>query len=222
MQYEVEIACNWKLVVDSFAEIYHIPVLHPQVPPRRPSAAQFNPDGRLLDVEFKGNHRTNSHWSDVPEVTNPVQILAYQNAAGQNHLGGDNDFEFPPGLNAKRARTGRWTSTSSSPACRSPCPRGSIPRTRSGRSAPNRCLYQQRVFMRHAQNAAERFGQENSMVEYRDISMEDLSTLERIQRSLDTGQIKHFHFHDHELALRHQHKVITDILAEYDRTGRHG
>jgi hypothetical protein len=45
--------------------------------------------------------------------------------------------------------------------------------------------------------------------------MEDLSTLERIQRSLDTGAITEFHFHDHELALRHQHKVITDILADY-------
>ena len=41
------------------------------------------------------------------------------------------------------------------------------------------------------------------MVEYRDVSLEDLSTLERIQRALDPGQIKEFHYHDHELALRH-------------------
>ena len=33
----------------------------------------------------------------------------------------------------------------------------------------------------------------------------------------DTGQIRHFHFHDHELALRHQHKVVSDILAAHDR-----
>jgi hypothetical protein len=83
--------------------------------------------------------------------------------------------------------------------------------------AANKCLYQQRVFVRPAQNAAERFGQENTMVEFRDIVLEDLSTLERIQRALDTGQIKHFHYHDHELALRHQHKVVTDIIAEYDK-----
>ena len=36
-------------------------------------------------------------------------------------------------------------------------------------------------------------------------------------RLLDTGQIKQFHYHDHELALRHQHKVVTDILAAWDR-----
>lgn len=55
------------------------------------------------------------------------------------------------------------------------------------------------------------------MVEYRDVVMEDLSTLERIRRALDTGQIREFHFHDHELALRHQHKVVSDVLSEYDR-----
>lgn len=54
------------------------------------------------------------------------------------------------------------------------------------------------------------------MVEFRDVVMEDLSTLERIQRALNSGQIKEFHYHDHELALRHQHKVVTDTLAEYD------
>ncbi len=216
VQYEVEIACNWKLVVDSFAEIYHIPVLHPRT--AAPTVCgQFNPMGRLLDVEFKGNHRTNSHWSDVPEVTNPVQILAYRNAAGQNHLGGENDFEFPPGLNAKRAKN--WTVDLNIffPGLSFTVSSRVYTAHQVWPLGPNRCLYQQRVFMRPAQNAAERFGQENSMVEYRDISMEDLSTLERIQRSLDTGQIEHFHFHDHELALRHQHKVITDILAEYDR-----
>jgi hypothetical protein len=82
---------------------------------------------------------------------------------------------------------------------------------------PNRSLYQQRVFVRRAQNAAERFGQENTMVEFRDVVMEDLSTLERIQRALDAGRIKEFHYHDHELALRHQHKVVSDVVAAYDR-----
>jgi hypothetical protein len=51
--------------------------------------------------------------------------------------------------------------------------------------------------------------------------MEDLSTLERIQRALDSGQIKQFHYHDHELALRHQAKVVRDVVAAWEkRPGR--
>lgn len=80
----------------------------------------------------------------------------------------------------------------------------------------NRCRYQQRTYSPRAQNAAQRFGQENSMIEGRDVVMEDLSTVERIQRALDTGRIKEFQFHDHEIALRHHHKVIRDVLAAYD------
>jgi hypothetical protein len=82
---------------------------------------------------------------------------------------------------------------------------------------PNRSLYQQRVFMRPPRNAAERFGQENTMVEFRDVVMEDLSTLERIQRAVDGGQITEFHYHDHELALRHQAKAVKDAVAAWEQ-----
>jgi hypothetical protein len=55
------------------------------------------------------------------------------------------------------------------------------------------------------------------MVEFRDVVMEDLSTLERIQRALDAGRIREFHYHDHELALRHQYQVVTETVAAYER-----
>jgi hypothetical protein len=82
--------------------------------------------------------------------------------------------------------------------------------------AANRCLYVQRGFLRPAENAAQRFGQENSQVEFRGLVLEDLSTMERIQRALDLGKITEFHYHDHEVALRHQHHVVTEYLDRYD------
>ena len=86
-QYEVEVGCNWKLIVDSFAEVYHISTLHPNS--AAPTMmASGNPYGRLLDVELKGPHRTNSHWSVWADVANPVQRLAYQHgSAAQNVMG---------------------------------------------------------------------------------------------------------------------------------------
>jgi phenylpropionate dioxygenase-like ring-hydroxylating dioxygenase large terminal subunit len=210
-KFEVEIDCNWKLIVDSFAEVYHIPCLHPNS--AAPTLmASGNPYGRLLDVELKGPHRTNAHYTVQGKPT-PLQTLAYMHAGaaqntvawkvpGMNHTGSENwsvDLViFFPALSFTVA-AGAYTAHQVWPL------------------AANKCLYQQTVFMRPAKNAAERFGQENTMVEYRDIVMEDLSTLERIQRALDTGQIKEFHYHDHELALRHQHKVVTDLIADYEK-----
>lgn len=82
--------------------------------------------------------------------------------------------------------------------------------------AVNRCLYRKRGYMRKAETAAQRFGQENSQVEFRDVILEDLNTLERIQRSIDAGLIKEFNFHDHEVALRHQAYMVNQLIKRYD------
>jgi glycine betaine catabolism A len=215
-QFETEIGCNWKLAVDSPSEVYHIPVLHP-TSAAPTMMASGNPYGRLLDVELKGPHRTNSHYSVLAEPK-PVQKLAYFHAqAAQNVVQADLEYEFPKGINPTRSPWWTVDLITFFPALSFTLSAHMYTAHQIWPLAANRCLYQQRVFVRPAQNAAQRFGQENSMVEYRDVVMEDLSTLERIQRALDTRQIKQFHYHDHELALRHQHKTVTDILAQYDR-----
>lgn len=215
-QFETEIACNWKLAVDSPAEVYHIPVLHPNS--AAPTMmASGNPFGRLLDVEIKGPHRTNSHYS-VQAEPRPVQKLAYMNAAAAQNVVRDSlDFEMPPGINPTRSKHWSVDLIMFFPGLAFTTSAGMYTAHQVWPLAPNRCLYQQRVFVRKAQNAAERFGQENTMVEFRDVVMEDLSTLECIQRALDSGQIKHFNYHDHELALRHNHKVCSDIVAAWER-----
>lgn len=215
-QFETEIGCNWKLAVDSPAEVYHIPILHP-TSAAPTMMASGNPFGRLLDVTLRGPHRTNSHYSVMAEPK-PVQNLAYKNAAAaQNVVKESLDYEMPPGMNATRSKYWSVDLVIFFPGLSFTVSSGMYTAHQVWPLAPDRCLYQQRVFVRKAQNAAERFGQENTMVEFRDVVMEDLSTLERIQRALNSGQIKEFHYHDHELALRHQHRVVTDILAEYDR-----
>jgi phenylpropionate dioxygenase-like ring-hydroxylating dioxygenase large terminal subunit len=215
-QWQTEIGANWKLVVDSPAEVYHIPVLHP-TSAAPTMMASGNPFGRLLDVEIKGPHRTNSHYS-VSAEPNPVQKLAYVNAAAaQNVVRETTDYEMPRGLNPTRSRYWSVDLVTFFPALSFTVSAGMYTAHQVWPLGPNRSLYQQRVFVRRAQNAAERFGQENTMVEFRDVVMEDLSTLERIQRSLDAGRIKEFHYHDHELALRHQHKIVTEIVAAHDR-----
>ncbi|CAN7598919.1 Rieske 2Fe-2S domain-containing protein [Phenylobacterium sp. LjRoot219] len=214
--WETEIAANWKLVVDSPAEVYHIPILHP-TSAAPTMMASGNPFGRLLDVELKGPHRTNSHYS-VSGEPQPVQSLAYKNAAAAQNVVRDSlDYEMPKGLNPTRSPHWSVDLVMFFPGLAFTVSAGMYTAHQVWPLGPNRSLYQQRVFMRKARNAAERFGQENTMVEFRDVVMEDLSTLERIQRAVDTGQIQHFHFHDHELALRHQAKVVKDVVAAWER-----
>jgi glycine betaine catabolism A len=218
-QTTMEVGCNWKLINDSPAEIYHIPVLHP-TSAAPTMMASGNVMGRLLDTEIKGRHRTNSHYSVMGEPK-PVQKLAYFHAAAaQNVAVEDKGYELPVGINPTRNPFWTVDLIMFFPTLAFTLSAGMYTAHQVWPISANRSIYQQRVFVRPAKTAAERFGQENTMVEYRDIVMEDFSTLERIQRALDTGQIRQFHYHDHELALRHQHKVVTDILSDYDRETR--
>jgi phenylpropionate dioxygenase-like ring-hydroxylating dioxygenase large terminal subunit len=215
-QFETEIDCNWKLVNDSPAEVYHIPVLHPNS--AAPTMmASGNVMGRLLDVEIKGRHRTNSHYSVMGEPK-PVQKLAYFHAAAaQNVVQDELDYVMPVGINPTRSPFWTVDLIMFFPTVAFTLSAGMYTAHQVWPLSANKSIYRQTVFVRPARTAAERFGQENTMVEFRDIVLEDFSTLERIQRALDSGQIKQFHYHDHELSLRHQHKVVTDILADYDR-----
>jgi glycine betaine catabolism A len=147
-----------------------------------------------------------------------VQKLAYFHAAaGQNVSAGDLTAQMPKGINPTRSPYWTVDLLVFFPALEFTLSAFMYTAHQVWPLGPDRSLYQQRVFVRPAQNAAERFGQENTMVEFRDVVMEDLSTLERIQRALDSGQIKQFHYHDHELALRHQHHVVTQTLAAWGR-----
>jgi len=214
--WETEIGANWKLVVDSPAEVYHIPILHP-TSAAPTMMASGNPFGRLLDVELKGPHRTNSHYS-VSGEPQPVQALAYTNAAAaQNVVQERLDYQMPKGLNPTRSPYWSVDLVMFFPGLAFTVSAGMYTAHQVWPLGPNRSLYQQRVFMRPPRNAAERFGQENTMVEFRDVVMEDLSTLERIQRAVDGGQITEFHYHDHELALRHQAKAVKDAVAAWEQ-----
>lgn len=219
-QFQTEMNCNWKLVVDSFSEAYHLPSLHVASIGGNTMGGDGNPNGRLLNVGLKGRNRSMSFWGNYSAELTPVQELAYTNAPGPSVTGGQTDKEFvlPKGLN--ESRHGEWTTDIQI----------FFPNFLFGMSSGmyfihqiwpisvNRTVYQLHGFMRKATNAAQRFGQENAMVELRQVvMMEDINTLERIQRSMESGQFDQFTFHDHELGLRHHYHTVASILEDYDK-----
>lgn len=51
----------------------------------------------------------------------------------------------------------------------------------------------------------------------RDIVMDGYSTQPRIECPLNCGPVRQLHRHEHAFAQRHQHHIVTHILADYDR-----
>ena len=70
-----------------------------------------------------------------------------------------------------------------------------------------------RAYFPRPRNAAERFSQEHARVTYRDVIMEDASTMENTQAVIASGAKTHFNFQDEELLLRHDNKVLADYMS---------
>jgi len=66
-------------------------------------------------------------------------------------------------------------------------------------------------------NAAQAFSMEYGKVALRDGLMEDASTHEQTQMGLTSGAIEHFVFQDEEIACRHGHMVVKEIVEAYEK-----
>lgn len=219
-EYEGVVKCNWKCMVDSFCETYHVPVLHKHSVTDT-LAGPDNPFGRLIDVRLKGPHRTTSVVGNMRYQPNPVQGLAFRYAPGPSVTSGsvDEDTVLPKGLNETRAENWSIDVTVFFPNWIIVIGSGMYFTHQMWPLGPDEVVWQMRGYLRPATNAAQRFGQENSMVELRDAVLEDGNTLERIQRSLNQGLIPEFVFHDHELALRHHYHTVVDWVRRFEETG---
>jgi glycine betaine catabolism A len=217
-EYEGEVGCNWKSMVDSFCETYHVPVLHKRSVTDT-LAGPDNPFGRLIDVRLKGPHRTSSVVGNAAFRPNPVQGLAFQYAPGPSVTSGsvDENVVLPKGLNQTRAPNWSIDVTVFFPNWIIVMGSGMYFTHQMWPLAADRVIWQMRGYVRPAANAAQRFGQENAMVELRDAVLEDGNTLERIQRALKQGLVKEYVLHDHELALRHHYHTVVKWVEAFER-----
>ena len=212
-QYAGEVQTNWKFLVDSFCETYHVPYLH-RHSIHSTMAGPDNPYGRVVDVRLKGDHRTTSVWGNRAYQPKPVQKLALQYAPGVSITSaGDDSLELPKGLNQTRSPNWSIDVTVFFPGFVCVIGAGMYFTHQMWPLAPDRTRWEMTGYLRPAGNAAERFGQEHAMVELRDAVLEDANTLERMQRNVASGLVKQFHFHDHELSLRYQHYTVCQKLG---------
>jgi phenylpropionate dioxygenase-like ring-hydroxylating dioxygenase large terminal subunit len=211
--FAAEIAANWKCMVDSFCESYHLPILHRRGIGKT-MAGPSNPTCRLVDVRLKGPHRTISLWANKQYQPSPVQALAYENAPGPAITSGraESSFRLPKGLNQTRSDSWSLDVTIFFPTFLIAIGTGMYFTHQIWPLASNRVRYEMRAYLRKAQNAAQRFAQEHALVELRDTLLEDTNTLERTQRALDAGIVRELVLHDHELALRHHYHTVCRYL----------
>lgn len=218
-EFKAEVKINWKVLLDAFNEVYHVPTIH-----GRSIAPMFvtsdNPSGEILGVTRKGPHRNVSLLGNHRYEPGPGQALGYGWAPGQpvTQAGpADEADQLPKGINEGRCENWgvdvptvfpNWVPivTADSWFSHQIWPKG-----------VNRAEWRMRLYMPPAETAAQRFGQEYASVELRDTILEDANTFERVQDSLDKGLISHFTFRDHEVACRMQYHIVKEWVETYEK-----
>lgn len=212
---------NWKSVIDSFSETYHIPALH-KYSIAETLAGGGNSFGHLVDAVCYGPHRTASVWGNKNYKPRPVQGIAYGFAAetGASITSGQGPAtapDLPPGVNPARSENWGIDVNVIFPNLVIVIGPGSYFCHQMWPTSAGRTVWEMTGFWRPAKTAAQRFVQEYFMVELRDAVTEDLNTLERVQSNIESGVIKEFYYHDHEVALRHHHAAVARYVAAFER-----
>ena len=214
-QISATLGANWKSVIDSFCETYHLPALH------RHSIAQTlaggNKFGHLVNALECGPHRAASVWGNKDYVPKPVQAIAYKFAAGEAITSGQGArADLPRGVNPSRSDNWGLDINIIFPNLAIVIGAGSYFCHQVWPVTAGETVWEMTGFWAPAQTAADRFVQEYFLAELRDVASEDLNTLERAQSNIASGAIKTFHFHDHEVLLRHHYTTILKYLGMED------
>lgn len=222
-EWSTELRCNWKLLRDAFKEAYHVAFLHRRSA-RDSYTGRNNPFSHALHFKLFPLHQRWSLPANPEYQPSPLEAAAYRYASFV--LKSDFTREPPKGVNP--TKDPNWVLD-----INAVFPNYTIDMLENGYFTYNfwpiavdRTLWEVRAYFPRPRNAAERFSQEHARVTYRDLIMEDASTMENTQSVITSGAKTHFNLQDEELLLRHDNKVLAEYMglangrAKVRRSGR--
>jgi phenylpropionate dioxygenase-like ring-hydroxylating dioxygenase large terminal subunit len=201
-EYVYEIDANWKLTYDNFQENYHLRFIHA----RSGGGGAVGPENQFgypVRYAFYGEHRTQTIWTNPDPQLSDTQKFAFGKLVHaltqrgmMNSAHGRDYYALFPNFFLIGSPTQHFVHYVMPISARRS--RGVI-----------------RIYwVGEDMNASERFGREFSMASLRDVHSEDRAVIERGQRGLNSGALKHIHFQSQEVLLRHlMHNVDARVQA---------
>jgi phenylpropionate dioxygenase-like ring-hydroxylating dioxygenase large terminal subunit len=212
-RWTTELRANWKILKDAFQEAYHVAFLHKRSIPDS-FTGKNNPFSHGLDYRLYPRHRKMAVYGNMEHQPTPVEKMAFQFGS----LVIRNDFSLsnlPPGVNPTRDPAWALDLNVIFPNFFVDVSEGTYFTYNMWPLAVDRTLWEVRTYYPQPKTAGQRFSQEYSKVIFRDVIMEDCSTLEQTQSVLASGAKTHFVLQDQEILIRHDHKVHEDFVGFY-------
>lgn len=204
--YSATLRSNWKVAINAFQEAYHVPTVHAV-------SARTLFVSRLSDFRFHGAHRAMTLPISPDFKPKPVEILSSRFTTGMSQdaveKSGSGGF---PGTNPCGTANFSFDINIVFPSSFIDVGEGYYFTYEFWPVQVDEVHFIMKLYTLPAQKWSQRIGQELSRIFLREGISEDLSTLESTQEGLQSGALAAMPLSDQEIAIRHQYRVIEDIL----------
>jgi phenylpropionate dioxygenase-like ring-hydroxylating dioxygenase large terminal subunit len=210
--WQVELKCNWKLVVDSQQEGYHAKMLHRRSLPGYLTNRE-QPSRHALDIQLWKRHRLISYYGNPERTPTPIEALAHRfgTSVTKREFAPEN---MPPGLNPTRSPNWAFDEYVIFPNFHVLVFFGMYITHSVWPISVDRSVWEARVYLVEPANFAQHFAREYGRVLLRDAWLEDGSTLEASHSGIASGAVKEIYLQDQELCIRHFLKVVRDYVQQ--------
>jgi phenylpropionate dioxygenase-like ring-hydroxylating dioxygenase large terminal subunit len=205
--YSATLRSNWKVGINAFQEAYHVPTVHAV-------SARSLFVSRLCHFRFHGPHRAMTLPISPDFEPKPVEILSSRFTTGMSQDAvekGGTGGGFP-GTNPCETANFSFDINIVFPSSFIDVGEGYFFTYEFWPVQVDEVLFIMKHYTLPAQKWSQRIGQELSRIFLREGVSEDLSTLESTQEGLRSGALPDMVLSDQEIAIRHQYRVIEDML----------
>jgi phenylpropionate dioxygenase-like ring-hydroxylating dioxygenase large terminal subunit len=217
--WQTELRTNWKVLKDAFQEAYHVAFLHRRSLPDS-FTSRGNPFAHALNIKLYHRHHSLSAFGNPEHKPTPVEALAFRfgSLLIRNDFAMDN---LPPAVNPTRSPAWSLDLNVFFPNFFVDVLDGTYFTYNMWPLAVDRTLWEVRGYYPKATTPGQRFSQEYSRIIFRDVLMEDGSTVEQTQAVMASRAKKEIFLHDEELLIRHDHKTAQEFFDAYPVTVAH-
>jgi Rieske 2Fe-2S family protein len=211
--WSAELNCNWKLAREAFIETYHVPVVHKKS--FAPSfSSKSNPFSHNLSFATSKYHCQMSTYMNPDYQPTPMEMLAFVVGGGLS-VNDKRGAEMPVGVNPTRDPC--WSndvdiifpSVTLDPFANFYLELHWWP------VAVDRCRFEIRHCVRPPVSHSQRWVHEVANATLHAGVLEDLRTLEPMQRSVESGAIRTMPLHDEEFMIRFCSTVNQQLAGPY-------
>lgn len=213
--YSANVGVNWKILLDAFAEGYHVPFIHGKTLPDA-LMTEKNPLCHMLNIELYKRHRVLSAPANPAYEPSPIEkiISKYVDGPVFPALKARLDT-LPPGINSNKDSMWGFDLNIIFPASYfAPWANGMLLVYHFWPISVDETRWEVCLYWNEPKNAAERLNQELTSKMTISVVREDLSSLETTQETMLSGSLESMILSDQEIAVRHGYTVLERFIRE--------